>query len=461
MTLCIDDKHIDEIRKIPTREKFLKLFSELEHYNEDEQKQKIREMNGLVEEMEKEEFGSIFKADLFDKMDKMIEENNLTIENSILLLKHAGYYNVLKRIWICEFKYSSLNKRFEKIIIYEIEKKKGKKNEKLKIDICECYLLLNDDDTSNELASICVPCLLKAALKKEETVEVQKEVEMALLCLSCIDDRYFFWKEKYLKEITEIIKHQQKHRNLTKLAYQSAWQFLISRFYRDVSLDVSIVNEMNFKGEASRELEALTRNVNWKKKKEEMNKEEAKEEFALMRWLETSNIYFLNFKLENKEYVSLFRSIVRVFRAAKDNHKELCDQCIYSLRNAAGRELVKTDDLVKSGAADAVLEGIQRPTLNEGVSEKKKRKTEEEEVEEDEEEEGEERMKERKKKEKKEKETEKECDEDDEKKKMMMEKERKRRRRKEMRGRRGKKRKEEEEKRREGEEKEGEEKEEA
>eukprot|EP00770_Monocercomonoides_exilis_P004264 MONOS_4245.1-p1 / transcript=MONOS_4245.1 / gene=MONOS_4245 / organism=Monocercomonoides_exilis_PA203 / gene_product=unspecified product / transcript_product=unspecified product / location=Mono_scaffold00110:92679-93516(+) / protein_length=244 / sequence_SO=supercontig / SO=protein_coding / is_pseudo=false len=160
-------------------------------------------------------------------------------------------------------------------------------------------------------------------------------------------------QELYLKEITEIIKHQQKHRNLTKLAYH---------------LEDTIVNELHFGREAARELEELTRNVNWKKKKEEMSKEERKEELSLMRWLQTSNVYFSGCQLQNEEFAEILSSISYVFRASNDNHREIDLWCTYPLINAVENRVVKVYDLMKGGAVKAVLERIQRQTLNEGMA---------------------------------------------------------------------------------------------
>ncbi|KAH7818888.1 uncharacterized protein MONOS_1740 [Monocercomonoides exilis] len=112
----------------------------------------------------------------------MIEEKKMTMENAILLLKCIGYCKELKNMWSSGFNDSEIRRRFEKMI-YEEEKKKEEKNKGLLIDLCECYLLLNSSD-SQELLTTCVPCLLKAASVKEESEEVQTEVEMALLALS-------------------------------------------------------------------------------------------------------------------------------------------------------------------------------------------------------------------------------------------------------------------------------------
>ncbi|KAH7817087.1 uncharacterized protein MONOS_8004 [Monocercomonoides exilis] len=347
-------------------ERFNELFSGLEDCDEDEQRKKIEEMNEIFDGMNKEEFESVFTTRMFYKIYKMIEEKKLSIENAILLLKHVGYCDVLKNFWNPFVEKSLLNKRFEQMIIEE-EKIKEEKNEKLLVDLCECYLLLNGC-ASSELISICVPCLLEAALKKDESEETRKEKEIALLALSHIDRYFFFRQELYLNEIKENILYHQEHHNLTQLAYQSAWEFLMNRFYFENSLKV-IVNELHFGREAARELEELTRNMDWKKKEgEEMNKEEAKEEFALIRWLKTCEMYFLNCRLWNEENPGLINSIVHLYRAAKGNNGVICNLCIYSLRNAAEKRVVRVEDLLKGGAIDVFLEEMQRPKLNDNIA---------------------------------------------------------------------------------------------
>ncbi|KAH7818643.1 uncharacterized protein MONOS_18667 [Monocercomonoides exilis] len=311
--------------------------------------------------MGKEEFKSVFTTELFNEIHTMIEEKILSMENTILLLKHISYYSNIKRIWIEGFEGTSLCKRFEEMIVEE-EKKKEEKNEKLLADLCECYISLSDDYIP-KLLCICVSCILKANLKKEGNEEAQKEVEMALLSLSNLDVLYFVEQKQYLNEIKEIFKYRQEHHNLTRLAYQSAWEFLIYRLFFENSLEEDFVNELHFGREAARELEELTRNVDWKKKEEEMNKEEAKEEFALVRWLQTCESCFLRCSLWNEEFVGLINSIVQVFRSAKGNYKEISYQCIFLLKETSIRTGVEIKDLMKSGAADAVLEGIQQPTL--------------------------------------------------------------------------------------------------
>eukprot|EP00770_Monocercomonoides_exilis_P008026 MONOS_7984.1-p1 / transcript=MONOS_7984.1 / gene=MONOS_7984 / organism=Monocercomonoides_exilis_PA203 / gene_product=unspecified product / transcript_product=unspecified product / location=Mono_scaffold00289:33874-34863(+) / protein_length=311 / sequence_SO=supercontig / SO=protein_coding / is_pseudo=false len=245
------------------------------------------------------------------------------------------------------------------------EDKKEEKNEKLLVDLCECYLLFYIEFPSLDLILTCVPCLLKATLKKEENDETQKEVEIALLALSRINRHYFLRQELYLKEITEIIEHQQKHRNLSQLAYQSTWKFFIYRYFNDYFLKGNIMNKLHFGREAARELEELIKCVDWNRKNGEEGGKEAKEELILLRCLQTIVVYFCICKLENEENEGLIKSIVKVLRAVKDNRRDISDQCISSLRNAAENRVVKVEYLLKGGAVEAVLEGMQRPTLNE------------------------------------------------------------------------------------------------
>ncbi|KAH7818444.1 uncharacterized protein MONOS_14080 [Monocercomonoides exilis] len=344
--------------------KFNELFSKLSNSSADEQREKIEEMNELMEEMGEEEFKSVFTKEWFNEIDKMIEEKTLSWENAILLLKHVGYCQTLKCFYDFAFKYSFLSDRFQEMIIEEkmmIEEK----DEKLLVDLCECYLLLNRWPSS-EMSSIIAPCILKVALKKEENEETQKEVEMALLALSNIPTFDKLDKELYLNEIKEIIKYQQEHHNLTRIAYQSAWEFLIKRFYWDKSLEEVIVNEVHFEREAIRELEELAKWMNWKKKEEEMSKKEAKEVLIIGRWLHALGIFFRLFRLWKEEFAELIGSVAHVCRAARENNKEISNWCICSFRDATENGNVRVEDLLKGRAIDVVLEEIHRQTLNEG-----------------------------------------------------------------------------------------------
>ncbi|KAH7819674.1 uncharacterized protein MONOS_17932 [Monocercomonoides exilis] len=199
---------------------------------------------------------------------------------------------------------------------------------------------------------MCVLCLLKAASSRKEDEETKKEVEMALLALSC-DSINRLNLEQYLNETKEIILYHQEHHNLSRLAYH---------------LEEVIVNELHFTREAIKELEDRMKCVDWRRKEGEKGGIERKEELILLRWVQTLTIFFANCHLWNEEYAELFSSIVQVFRASRENYKGISDWSIYSLSNAAHNKVVKDEELNKSGAIDAVLEEIQRPTLNDKMT---------------------------------------------------------------------------------------------
>eukprot|EP00770_Monocercomonoides_exilis_P001758 MONOS_1747.1-p1 / transcript=MONOS_1747.1 / gene=MONOS_1747 / organism=Monocercomonoides_exilis_PA203 / gene_product=unspecified product / transcript_product=unspecified product / location=Mono_scaffold00032:126983-128006(+) / protein_length=322 / sequence_SO=supercontig / SO=protein_coding / is_pseudo=false len=319
---------------------FEELFYELEHCREDEQMQKIEEMKRMMDEMNEIEFKSIFTKELFDKIYRMIEEKTLSLESAILLLKHVGYFRELKTIYLESFDYSLLSERMKEMMIDENEKKK---DEKLLVDLCECFTLLNFCSISDELLSIIIPCLLKAASKKEGNEETQKEVEMALLALSHINTFFEIKQELYLNEITEIIKYHKEHHNLTRLAHQSAWQFLINRLYIDKSLKEVIVKELHFAREAARELEDLSKNVDWKRKEE--SGEVTKELHIIRRWLDAIYDYFYFCDLWNEELAGLIGSIVQVFLEARGRCQIIRNECVDVLIIAA-RNGVEHEDIL-------------------------------------------------------------------------------------------------------------------
>ncbi|KAH7829139.1 uncharacterized protein MONOS_10638 [Monocercomonoides exilis] len=355
------DKSIDKFKKKSSNEHFSEFLRELGRCDENAQRQKILEMNEIIDEMEEEEFKSVFTKKWFNKMDEMIKEGEVKIENAFYLLEHLGYCIVLNDMWALGFGYSSLNKRFEKMIINENEKKEDK-DEKLLADLCKSYGCISTF-FSKELISIIVPCLLKDALNKEEKEESKKDVEIVLLALCHIGKCVILDNELFLKEIKDIILYHQEHNNMTHLAYQYAWEFLINRLFCNRYLEDAIMNELHFAREAAREVEELMKSVDWKRKKEEKGRE-TKEELAITRWI---NLLYRNFccrLLMNEEYSGIIRSIARLFRASRDNYSKFGCSCIVIFEAMAKFRGVKIEDLLKGGANDAVLEEIQRPTLN-------------------------------------------------------------------------------------------------
>ncbi|KAH7825829.1 uncharacterized protein MONOS_18603 [Monocercomonoides exilis] len=246
--------------------------------------------------------------------------------------------------------------------------KKEGKNEKLLIDLCECYISLSND-FSSECLSICVPCLLKVASNKERHEDIQEELEMALLALSnvrcCVVEQ-----ELYLGAIKEIIQYHQEHHNLTRLAYQSAWQFLINRLFKDKRLEDMIMNELHFGREASGELEELSKCVDWKREKAEEEEErgkERREELVIWRWLDAMYYFLYSCRLWNEELAGVIGSVVSVFQASRDNRKRISNQCIYLFKRAAENVIMKIDVLLNEGVVDLISEEMKQPSLKDGI----------------------------------------------------------------------------------------------
>ncbi|KAH7818833.1 uncharacterized protein MONOS_17983 [Monocercomonoides exilis] len=323
-------------------EMFTALFDGIEECDEEEQMQKIQEMNGLIDEMNEEEFKSNFTKECFNKIDKMIEEKTLSWGNAIMLLKHVGCCKELKSFFCYSFDDSLLSERMKEMIIEE-ERRIEEKNERLLVDLCECFTLLNFYIIPDEYRSIIVPPLLKAASKKEGNEETQKEVKMALLALSHVNTYFKIEQELYMNEIKAIIEHYHERHNLTQLAYQSAWRFLIKRFYNDESLEDIIVNDLHFAREARRELEDLSKSVNWKRKEE--RGKEVKEALVIWRWLDAIYEFLYSNTLWNEELAKLIASLVQMIRASRDNHKDICNGCFDILRNTAINRNVEIDSI--------------------------------------------------------------------------------------------------------------------
>ncbi|KAH7817383.1 uncharacterized protein MONOS_7787 [Monocercomonoides exilis] len=358
-----EEEEEEEEFKTELTEKFSKLPDELECCNENDQKQNIEEMNGLMEEMDKKELRSVSTIKNFDKIEIMIEKKKMPIENAILLMKRIGCWIAMNHMWIRGFEESSLYKVLEKMIV-DTEKKKEEKNEKLLVDLLECYLMLYVNYISEELVVICLPCLLKAASNKEGNEETQKEVEMALLALSRINNWIKLPEEFVFNEIKEIIKYHQECGNLTQLAYQCAWEFFINGLYYEEKLE-SVVDELHFVREAQSEMNELKKCIDCEKKEHEKEKErnEMKEELILIGWLEVLEIYLSSCNSRNEKIIEVVRSIIQVLRAVKDNHGDIYRQCIQSLGTAARNRDIQIDGLLKSGAVDVFLEKVQQITI--------------------------------------------------------------------------------------------------
>ncbi|KAH7816953.1 uncharacterized protein MONOS_4928 [Monocercomonoides exilis] len=233
---------------------------------------------------------------------------------------------------------------------------------KLLIDLCECNLLLFNS-TSNKMLKACVPCLLKVALKKEESEKAQKEVEIALLALSNAVPYYVMERELYLSDVTEIIKYHQEHHNLTRLAYQSVWEFLTNQLSFNQCLKKVVEDDLHFVEEVTRELEELRILIDWKREEKKKGEKEKKEVFTLKRWLRTLESCFLLYKFLEMKNVGLDRCIIELCRASREYERVITESCLSILQKSAERGAVGADALLKAGVANLISDELQRSTL--------------------------------------------------------------------------------------------------
>ncbi|KAH7819717.1 uncharacterized protein MONOS_8895 [Monocercomonoides exilis] len=331
------------------------MFSEMDSA-EEEQSLMREEMNKMLKNMEKEELKLFFSKEEFDEDYKLIELKQCPFEKALMLLKHAGFENAKEFRDRQIFTDDSLKKRFERMIAEEGKKIEGK-DEKLLTDLCECYIfwLLAYETISDDLLVICVRCLLIAALNKEESEEIHKEVEMAFFALSYIGEYSDVPEELYFMEMIKIIQYHQEHENLTRLAYQSAWEFLINRLHKNKNLEDIFVIDLHFVKEATRELKELTRSVDWKIKDEDKRGKDKEETMIIKRWVRVLQSYFYSCDLWGEEHVELVRDIVQIFRAGNECDREVCDTCVDTLTWATFNRAVNIYDLLKNGAAEVVF----------------------------------------------------------------------------------------------------------
>ncbi|KAH7821084.1 uncharacterized protein MONOS_11455 [Monocercomonoides exilis] len=346
--------------------KFISFGIKLPKLNEAEQKQKIMEMNGMIDEMNKNDLDYVMSVTLFGDINELINHDKMTAENATLFFRNMGYFKLLFLITDESFDVSSLGDIFRRMIFKE-KRRKEEKNEKLLIDLIECFLSMTMESETfpKDVYSYCVSSLLNVAQIKEENEEAQKEVEMALLALSNINKHCRVEKELYLNEVTEIIKYHQDHHNLTRLAYQSVWQFLGNRLDTDKSLNEVIVNELHFGKEAKRELEELSKCVNWKKEKE--NWKEQKEVSVMKRWINTISNMPLHYRTLKGKFDELICCLVKLCRASRNDEPELSDAIIKYFHRQVYLSIYDFS-ILESDILVLFLEDIQQSTLKKTIS---------------------------------------------------------------------------------------------
>eukprot|EP00770_Monocercomonoides_exilis_P015864 MONOS_15815.1-p1 / transcript=MONOS_15815.1 / gene=MONOS_15815 / organism=Monocercomonoides_exilis_PA203 / gene_product=unspecified product / transcript_product=unspecified product / location=Mono_scaffold01363:1575-2246(-) / protein_length=224 / sequence_SO=supercontig / SO=protein_coding / is_pseudo=false len=134
-------------------------------------------------------------------------------------------------------------------------------------------------------------------------------------------------------------------------------QFLMFRIFYERSLEEVFMNELHFVREARRELEELTRCVDWKRKEgeNEIRGKDTKEVMELRKCIETVGVFLYEYRLRTEEYAVLIGCIIQILQAAKDNHREVEGRCTELLKHASRNAAVEIDDLLESGAAHMAL----------------------------------------------------------------------------------------------------------
>ncbi|KAH7827000.1 uncharacterized protein MONOS_14803 [Monocercomonoides exilis] len=181
---------------------------------------------------------------------------------------------------------------------------------------------------------------------------------MALLALSCICDHL---KKIYLNEIAEIIRYHQEHRNLTHLAYQSAWQFIMSRLFESENLE-PLMNELHFVEEATREMEELIKQVEWKTNEFEMK--ETKEYYVAKRWLCTIEKSYELRNVRSSGSAELVACVIKLHNKANGYNGTISDICTKVIGKMALSRAVDMEDILKGGVADMLLEINNQSSLD-------------------------------------------------------------------------------------------------
>ncbi|KAH7820053.1 uncharacterized protein MONOS_7572 [Monocercomonoides exilis] len=358
-----------EIQKQFRRGKFSRLLSELGNFAGDEQKQKIDEMIEILNEMNGLELIYFLTEKEFNEISKMIGKNKLTLTNAFTLLSHIGHCRIEFSVSFSRFCDSLLAKRFENMI--ETEAMKRERDENLLIDLCKCYILLRreKDSVSIELRLIIIPFLMNVVLRKIKSKEAQREIEIILTALSTMEEKQNAITDLCVNEMVEVIKYHQQHRNLTRLAHQSAWIYLVNHFEPGGILERTCMNELHIAREVAMELEELTKCVDWKKKKAKW--EAQKEAWMIKRWINTvkDKFGFLDFELRNVERIELYRWISRTCKLAGKNEREISKDCIKLFESKTAGTNTSIDFLLKSEIVEAVFETLLLSTLDEEEAE--------------------------------------------------------------------------------------------
>ncbi|KAH7823696.1 uncharacterized protein MONOS_17577 [Monocercomonoides exilis] len=361
----------------PLEKKLNDLFVDLDKCGYSVQKLIITEINKVLDLINEDDFLHVVTQKLFDKIRMLVDKKKLPLENALTLLKCIGYHGELNRFCCYAFNNSSLSKKFRNMIIDEERKKEGEKNENLLTDLCECYFLLHRFYCDKEISKILAFYLLKVASNKETSEEAQNKVEMALLAMGketypiALNDENDF----ILHDIAGIIRYHQERRNLSHLAYQSAWFFILFRLKLNEQFEKLwkvFVKDLDFYGEATGELEELVKKLDIIKKekkemKEKMKKKDDDEEeeerklFCIIeRWLYVLEISIDIDRPLPKVQMDIMKCIANISSRDKGSRQEIRVECAEIVVNFAKKGEVQVFDLIRGGAVDSMLEELSR-----------------------------------------------------------------------------------------------------
>ncbi|KAH7829843.1 uncharacterized protein MONOS_17064 [Monocercomonoides exilis] len=317
-----------------------------------------------MEKMNTKELETSITMDVYENIDYLMDCENIAEENIILLLKLLGYRKELYEIKTDSFKGTTLSATLWSLINEANSKYEMNSTQ---VDFCECYLINSNYVFVNKESHLInyVPYILKVALKKRKNKKEQAEAEIALMSLCKIEQNAEIEKELFLDHIKEIIQFHQKHNNLSHLAYQRAWEFLIKRLNEHKELENVIVNELHFYREAFGELEILKQCVNWTKN--ETGRYEI-EEMLMLRWVNAIKLSLWNSTWRLDIFSKLVDFAVSFYRLAKDNQREITGYCANALSRVMSYSHVNFNDLLKNDLVDFALEEIMRPTLDEYIA---------------------------------------------------------------------------------------------
>ncbi|KAH7832722.1 uncharacterized protein MONOS_15261 [Monocercomonoides exilis] len=258
------------------------------------------------------ELGCVFAGKVFEKIFEMVKGEKLVLEDGIMLLKHVGYYKALSDIHTDNDGESSFRKRFERRVMNE-EWKQGQKKEKMLNDVCECYALSYEQFVTFNFSS-----------------HVEEDV--------------------FMNSIVSVIVHHQQNRNLTQLAYQSAWQFFMKRMHTNAQMESAMSMHFGFVEEARRELEELEKRADWQRK--ERRVKELKDIHTILRWLKTLNKHFVNHQPSRERNTRLAAVAVGICRKARACFGELSLECLVLLEQMNESASLSVSDFVAIEAVD-------------------------------------------------------------------------------------------------------------